>query len=630
MTKFNNSNKNVEVTFKYLPLEGFKPAGISIYNQQGSHYAMDVEDLEFKQEIPAGTYSMHAMFLSKDGDVVLVFLEDRTIDKPMTVSFDQSLAKFPININYVDEKNNSLKLNIFNDKEEVISKGNIEDMTSYSLISYDGAGIVAIIRDNTFKTEKFMDVLRINEVSEKYHFFNGANILKGGVDYFLCCGADLKDASMVKNEASDIFDYTQKFGHTFLGKDQENNYIYGFNFSIVYNGISSVSTIITDKGYIVKESNPSYKVGLPTKYDKYTAMVSAMLGDTADGDGDNKDFHFIKGLPIVGTANDAHFVNFGYEQGFAKGKDGGAEIVYPGHPEFSAKYNSDVILGNNCPIASVLVEEGDIYPTYIGRYGEIFETDNNNYKESIKKDSNKSLVTLTNNNVWVDGMRGSNICNIEFDKKDEDNLPPTLQMLMFKDKSDSVTDHFSTLAGGVLEFAAGDFERKVVDSEGRFYYECKPIDVNVYYSVHDLNEWTSLEYQTDESLFFFPSFGYFYKVDLTAVDCKNQNQWFDIKIVLKDKTGNKQTQILSPAFFSKEKHTASTFQADPNLIQLVRDDNFIVIEGTDNPMVEVYSLDGIRKVSSIGNSIDISELESGIYVVVIKDAFKNRTFKVSF
>ena len=64
---------------------------------------------------------------------------------------------------------------------------------------------------------------------------------------------------------------------------------------------------------------------------------------------------------------------------------------------------------------------------------------------------------FTNKNVKVDGLDGKNVTTLYINKKKQDHVPPTLQMLQFKDINGNLTDCFTDPKEGVIEIAGGDF-----------------------------------------------------------------------------------------------------------------------------------------------------------------------------
>ena len=66
-----------------------------------------------------------------------------------------------------------------------------------------------------------------------------------------------------------------------------------------------------------------------------------------------------------------------------------------------------------------------------------------------------TLVTITNNNVVVDGIDGKNVTEVLYNLKKEDTCAPTFQMMTFKDKDGNISDRFSTVDGAKMLVTGG-------------------------------------------------------------------------------------------------------------------------------------------------------------------------------
>lgn len=303
---------------------------------------------------------------------------------------------------------------------------------------------------------------------------------------------------------------------------------------------------------------------------------------------------------------------------------------YPAHPKFSYTTSQKKDnFGNNCPI-NAMISKGQInkwnnlkqisisnYPC--GRYGEMLICDNhystlqveynneNIYNDSFsawwpeRRDDGVYKLTLTNSNVLVDDIPGTNVTTFYFDQNQEDWNFPVMKMLQFRNAENNVTDRFEMPNEGTIMFTGGDFEPKsktYFDDNGYEqtweYEECQPMTVEVSYAPYGSEDWQMLEGIEHQSEFDdIPGMGFFYSGSLASVNVPSENKWYDLKFRLEDESGNWQEQVVSPAF---------------KIESLTPDAITEVING-DATEVARYSVDGRH----------ITSPEQGINIVVMSD-----------
>lgn len=256
---------------------------------------------------------------------------------------------------------------------------------------------------------------------------------------------------------------------------------------------------------------------------------------------------------------------------------------YPGNPFYS--YNIDqrmTVTGNSCPInismPSLMMfdeDSGDIntwlfFSSYLGRNGElrerdrslvhstikvdgetVIDTDGQGYYEWTKTAESQGIVdiTVTNENVDVDGLQGKNVTVIHFDMAGDDNTAPTLQMLDFRDTEGNAIDRFAAANEGKLQFYCGDFNEQYIDDENHTqYFVCNDLaGVEVAYSPYQADTWTTLN-ASEVAEYYYDGMGHYYAAPLATVTGKGLEGWFDLKIKMTDAAGNWQEQVISPAF----------------------------------------------------------------------------------
>lgn len=259
--------------------------------------------------------------------------------------------------------------------------------------------------------------------------------------------------------------------------------------------------------------------------------------------------------------------------------------LFPFHPKFSfdATTTPNVIFGNNVPITVTGFENNKLKIANKGRYGETRETDYLATHIDLKQngtsifsgyldDFSNNLpstgqieITLNNPNTLIEGINGINTTTISYAGPD---LPPTLQHLQFRNANNEVTNIFDSTEGANLRIAAGDFKFNGSGESGYFTYEAGN-NVVVSYSKHDQNSWATLSVTKKPEYFQMPAFGDYYEGSLSGIQNQSENTWFDLKVICTDTNGNKQEQIISPAFkingtLAVENATNSAFSVYPN------------------------------------------------------------------
>lgn len=149
--------------------------------------------------------------------------------------------------------------------------------------------------------------------------------------------------------------------------------------------------------------------------------------------------------------------------------------------------------------------------------------------------------------IVVDDLEGSNKAQLHYTAGAEDENPPTVTMLHFKDGEENVTDRFATAADGTLEFSAGDFNYFTTPLSYGTWIRHVPESVEVSYSPYGEDNWNELAVE-EVPEYYWPTMGWFYTGSLASVTGQGLNGWFDLKIHLTDAAGNWQEQVISPAF----------------------------------------------------------------------------------
>src|SRR5690554_5683822 len=328
------------------------------------------------------------------------------------------------------------------------------------------------------------------------------------------------------------------------------------------------------------------------------------------------------------------------------------------HPRFSFDNTttSSVILGDNVPITvtGFKVSPNEFKTTSKGRYGENRESDYLATQIEVKQNGSVVFlgtyqdfktfnlptggqfeIVLTNANTLVDGLEGKNTTTIIYNA-DEDDAPPTLQHLQFRNSDNQVTSVFDTAQGATLRLAAGDFNYTSIDGSSGYYAYESGNNVTVSYSIYHQNDWTELLLTEYPEYFQMQAFGDYYEAPLEGITTNSATGWYDLKVTCTDAVGNIQEQVISPAFKINEflgiqdvveanvSIYPNPFSEQLNIILPQNVTGNYTFKVTDLTGRTVYS----KNQSDTSFSWDSSFLSQGVYVISIENQGLEITKKV--
>lgn len=445
----------------------------------------------------------------------------------------------------------------------------------------------------------FQDI-HINEVSDRFKFCCNMNFSDYNYSnnfYTIEFEVSSCKDTIVANQAEDYLLYEKcDFKQTPYGAENRPGLNSGVRVDI-YNEktpgrFGGVDTYYTGGNWTLGENEP-IKYFICNSYEDttpFTKFLFARVGDMpAPWDPESTNLCIID-MPVVLQNGQFFHANLGLfafgEQDYCPAPDTHDGYSYY-HPwtEWVAPFSYPIekmktVSGNSCPILvpamnSRLDVNNNVAKTLfcggysIGRNGELRETDMVASHTSVKVDGamfaeangvfpynwtetadNQGIVdiTVTDENVDVDGLAGKNITITHFDLAKEDNIAPTLKMLDFRDAEDNVIDRFAAADEGKLQFYCGDFNAELIDRVNLQYFECNNLaNVEVSYSPYQAEEWSTLDVN-EITEFYSDYMGFFFTGSLAPVNSPSENGWFDLKFRLVDEAGNWQEQTLSPAF----------------------------------------------------------------------------------
>ena len=583
---------------------------IYIYNTQNQYMCWLWGDGNtFETTVQKGTYGISIGFINYEtSSPYLVIVNDVEINDDKTISLSPEMATNKIEItNYnPDGTIQTLPLGYWDPLtgERVITdEGNVESQyCAYEIYCNGLGGVLAGTNSSVMVSSeelRHLPAIWISDCGDNYYMnlnclsYDDKNeIINFYVSTF---GTDNMGIGKLENNpqeyvfSEDVWEFTPK------GMDASVGW-YGFIPSIVstYNGFQHACSYMELHCFadLPKSQSTSLRMYVQMPFDnpfdeKLKQLIRPGFHDRANPV-EGMDGYYMFNSPVSGTyyyLKDGRktYANFGnsdimgvprgpFWEELVKGGQPQADIkVLPAHPAFT--YSDTKMkenFGSSCPINAVLTTNyyspwdernvTEISPYYIGRNGETRLCDDpsvtikfngSEIEESDMWDINTDGVydfVYENTNISVDGLSGRNITTIHYDMSKEDNTPPTICMLQFKDAEDNIIDRFKTGAEGSMELAACDFNYRYNTEYYYGVYDCQPLNLKAEYSPYGKEEWTELEVDEVPELFREIGWGYFYRASLKDVEGAGEKGWFDLRFSMSDEAGNTHVQTVSPAF----------------------------------------------------------------------------------
>ncbi|MFA5618785.1 MAG: T9SS type A sorting domain-containing protein [Weeksellaceae bacterium] len=591
-TQYGNDNVNdvslsVNLAFD---TEEYEPGIIRIYNEEGYDdiFLWNGEN-PFTIDVPAGVYDLFMSFAKWNPNPTdyIIIKEMIDVEEENTININIAEAANHITTKLLNENGEMPLPGILNPDTGTITGGNAEviadrlfhfNPTNKRISSFGFLWGYRLSEEDDLVWNFY-----INDVSERYTIaqsifavgYEGDNYFS---KYPLITG--ISASIDLENNPEDYVFHQEKFQPSVLGESSEAIYT-GLS---TYNawegasrggwGIHREIEINPEEGFRAYLNNPFNDepwdlLVFPAIID-HIGTIDPNMGDEGfliEGNciisGDNNEVLYGSGADIAGSW---YFLGNVYYDNIGTGES----QFLPFHNQFtfSSSENPEIIQGNNVPISVVgtmmlpAYEINYLLSNYKGRYGEMRESDFFNTTVEAKQNGNTIYsgnytdfyaqylplspdgiwdITFTNTNVEVDGIPGKNITHIIY----EGEAAPTLQHLQFRNTNDQVTDRFESAENGTVRLAAGDFE---FDAEASIFAYNEGNSVEFFYSRYNESEWTELELTEYPEHFFMPGFGDYYEASLASVVVPEDNSWFDVKVICTDAAGNKQEQVISPAF----------------------------------------------------------------------------------
>lgn len=677
-----NDEVVITVSLTYNPDEYLNPSHVHITNQNGElnwYYATEGNP-EISLNFPPGTYDFGAIFervevTPSNAPIHTKYIVHQGIEiqSDTIIDIDVAEATNLITLKVVDEWGNPLK------------SGMINPTTGYpSVLKYDAA---------MFNTKDYLDffywtilntISYYDEYPEIQLFFNDiepSNIFSFNIFtqhfqngfYFVNLGVrnGINESEILVNQAEDWIKEKVYFKPSLWG--EEGDVFYGFyaqntinnqNFGgrRFYNLYFPEDPLAGQNYFIDNPLNDSR-----TNINVYPVLVDKAIYGIYDG-------YFIYGSAIFKQGDEALYAGTAslvpQEFNFQGQKYTGSGINYIIHSRFSfmsSDIGSGKKQGDNVPIfvMAALLDGTDLngithamYPYYMGRFGEIRESDFNKTEVWVTKDSDTIFsgnfadnnfrnyyiptsgnleIKFENENTRIsEDIIGKNTATLILHRNQEDSEPPSLKHLQLRNTQGKVTDNFQSPEEGVIRLSAGDF--KFISEgykRGRVEYK-EGNEISVYYSKNNQDDWIEISL-TEFPEYFDDYLGDYYEASLSNIPEPDQDTWYDLKIICVDDAGNSQEQLIKPAFkisspLKMPSLTKNKLSVYPNpfsdKLQILLPES---IKGHFN--IRINDIKGRLVFEESRNPIDTLTLDGeslipGIYFLTLEDDTYTETIKI--
>ncbi len=628
------------------------------------------------ENLPSGKYDILYDFSNPDNNIQYpiksIIKENVEVNSDTEVLLDSDEASVHLQIDsynitgeefIVNNTGNAASMFINN---RIIPKESLgESLYSYQLYS-----------DTDVDLERISDI-RITPLSERYTIVQIRDITdkKGNFHLIKHKQDGASESKKIANTPSDFILYKEPFTQSPYGKSTNKQLRFGYIMNIVKDkvsstGQSSVGLELSSDGFAkfyldipddATTVSPTWNIRLQAKF--------------VDYEGEGYDYLTIDGTPINISKDGVTYEVVGRISSRLTKAMGPFFLMnaYTPHKAFSySAYQKTGNFGDNAPIAVIehatyVNEEGtktlgldgvnsdNMLPSaiiYTGQLGEQRNSDLSAMKMSLKYDgkeiatdfmklaefswqwdAEKHLdgeysLTLINENIEVDGLKGKNLTTVDFDYRKDDRSAPTLTMLQFRNADNAVTNRFDNAADGRLTLSAADFSFEYLPEWYGGVFTDKPADIKVEYSPYGKDAWLPLEVAENAEYYQTPGFGNFYEGSLSPVASEG---WHDLRITLSDASGNRQQQTISPAFRIGDNGGVANASMAKRISAHLSEDGIIRIMGTAAASASIYNAAGAlvaQSADGVASPISMASLPAGIYVAKITTGSHSTTIKL--
>lgn len=604
----------------------------------GSVFEIGMWDFEYPGTIsfalPAGTYNLCLCFTNqKEACPVYVYKENVVVNGDVEIEASPSEADQCVVFDPRDPEGNILSTDIYvwkgDEQLELWQKGMLEYTDQLFLIKSKSCGEINGLATMRWAHWYEDDALHTNAnlkvyASKSDDLFFSTVVGGVGLTQSIMCllVSDGSHTQTVTNETN-YTTITQRFASTPYtpapdenGEIREKGQYCTMGFRLGYNDAEDWSNLYGAAGerfmqtdilaWQAPEEKRQGMTLLPVPVD-WEALNSSEIENIEAGS--------VWALPAnIETANPAYigWVNGNFR--FAVSQDGVWNFRKADNPFMAFETSENPLWGEGFPVISTSsIDESDIIWNVIGARGEDRRIDRTLLKKTVNgKEYTRNFVTpdiengteirLEDSNYTIGGINGVNVTEVSLSPASELVPPPTLQMLRTVDAGGNVKTEFASSADAKAQLYCGVFHY-VEPEEGYGYYNSERVNgITLEYSPYQKDSWKPIEVKADESRDFLPGWGYFYVADMSVVDRKSDNGWFDLRVILDNGEGGTVTETISPAFRVD----------DLSGVEAVNGDTVIYVRGNDiiaPADARIYDMAGVETYRE--------NLAKGIYLVCV-------------
>lgn len=560
-------------------------------------------DIELNVDVEEATEDLHFTVIKKDGEELI----------PYTMEYDENWQLQEVEKGNTDDSLLNLLTSVYNKKYNFP----IFTTTYFSNGNILGNELVPPQSIDSYNT------IRINPLSDNYIVNHQEVYYDQGYLNVVCFEWKNGDFNELRNNPENFISNEIDFIQTPLVASSNPPADSGLYPLYVFNFMSYTM----GGGLYMEGSDPAMcreVVCLTNEYVPDNYMISVWGTDYAIEEEDWINTYDVRSCAI-GIRNGEFRYSSVYNSSYTNNPDGVENRLLDNPFAFSAEDNL-ITLGDNTPFMKFTAYNGNFISSLSnGQKGEnrkpdlirtsaILKNGGNVVAEYpnvprtiiLPEDTHSDSWTLetTNTNINTGGLDGENRAILNF-RTSEDNIQPlmVIQAIQLRDNQDKVTCNFNKAEDGRICVAGGLFDLHSDEETFTMWYSCSDIipSVEISYSIHGANEWKSLDTTYDPQKFCMPGLGHYFEASTEGIDGRG---WYDLKITLKNSSGDENSQELKPAFLIE--NTSGTDRlSDQHAIHI--SDGYI-----DAPAdARIFGIDG-REHGRM-------TLPQGIYIVVSED-----------
>lgn len=583
----------VQIHLSY-PAGQYAPITVTMYDEGDNYFTSSGGSTTFT-DVPPGVYDI--VTLSQERVTYknsYVIKEQVSITEDSVITIDLTEADNLMTIKFLDRDGNDLKPGIIdNGTGEVI--GGTANVYATTYLYFEPKDWTPFINyylweNSNGNVNEFWNFY-VSDLSERYSFIHtnvGAGYDGEGYVSKYDIITNINASRTLQNIPSEWVTHENKFQPSVVGAEQGGFYHILSNWDIFKGrGLSGWSSIVFKDE--VSHDKP-FKINLNNADDDNPVDMLA-FGNLEDYYGVFTEFMGEESFPIGGNAlmlDENRNVVLGARGAFSGFYNSGYDydvdmegnlMLLPFHPKFSytAQENPDIVFGSSTPFAITNYDGYFATISHLGNSGELRDSDIFGLHVQANRDGStvfegtyadfyflepfdfgKLEFTFTNENTSIEGHAGKTVTRLSVDADNTaDNIPPSLQMLQFRNSDGKVTQKFGPEEHGVVMIAAGDYE---YNPEYRsLHYKAGNV-VELFYRQNGETDWNQLELTNYPEHFVEVGYGDYYEASLEGISATGNDVWYDVRIVSTDPAGNIQEQEISYAF--KLNNTMNVSESD--------------------------------------------------------------------